>query len=213
MTFQKSDFNPFSDTSTVFLLLSNLITLILALVQHWNVITVLIIYVIQSIIIGFFTFIKILTWNPGPKGWVEAKGKVVILPKIFGRIANLFLAGFFALHYGTFQAVYLFFLVGFGFMTKMPLSEFPAILIASMAFFIAHLVSYIMHRKEQESIAHLMGYPYLRIIPMHFTIILGGAFMMFSQAAAPFILAFFIILKTLVDVIFHKKQHEGQKRQ
>jgi hypothetical protein len=198
-----------NDTSALFILLSNLFTLILALVQAWHVATVLFIYVIQSIIIGFFTYIKILLYKPGPEGHISSKGKVIIMPSFVGKIVNFFLATFFAMHYGGFQIAYLFFLTALGFMTKMPASDIPVILLAGLGFFIAHLVSFIQHRKEHYSLMRTMFFPYLRIIPMHATIIVGAGFLLLSPNASPFVLTFFMALKTIADLILHKKEHQA----
>ena len=56
--FQK---NFFSDISTWSLVISNLITIIFAFVERWNILTIMWIYWIQSMIIGLSNFIRILT--------------------------------------------------------------------------------------------------------------------------------------------------------
>jgi hypothetical protein len=53
----------------------------------------------------------------------------------------------------------------------------------------------------------MMG-PYVRIIPMHLTIIFGG---MFILAGAPFIaLIIFSVLKTIVDLYMHLREHKDE---
>lgn len=47
--------------STIILLVSNLIVIILAVIQKWDTSTVLWVYWMQSIIIGFFQFLRILS--------------------------------------------------------------------------------------------------------------------------------------------------------
>ena len=53
--------NLLSDHSTLFLIFSNIVLIIFALFENWNILTIMFIYWCQSIIIGFFTFLKMLT--------------------------------------------------------------------------------------------------------------------------------------------------------
>ena len=50
-----------SDHSTLFLIISNIVMIIFALVENWDLLTIMFIYWCQSLIIGFFTFLKMLT--------------------------------------------------------------------------------------------------------------------------------------------------------
>src|SRR3989344_624904 len=49
------------DSSTLGLLLSNVIVIVLAVAQKWDISTALWVYWLQSIIIGFFNFLRILS--------------------------------------------------------------------------------------------------------------------------------------------------------
>ena len=51
----------FREPSILVLLFSNILTIILAVVFQWNLLTFLITFWLQSIIIGFFTVIKFFT--------------------------------------------------------------------------------------------------------------------------------------------------------
>ena len=52
--------NPLGDSSLFFLIISNLITIGFAVLESWNLQTVLLVYWFQSVIIGIFNFIRIL---------------------------------------------------------------------------------------------------------------------------------------------------------
>ncbi len=135
--------------STVSLLVSNLIVIILAIVQKWDTSTVLWVYWMQSVIIGFFQFLRILSLEK-------------------------FRAFFFIFHYGFFHFIYAIFLASV--VAKSP-ENFLSILIGSSIFFINHLYSYIHNKivdeKVKQNISKLMFAPYARIIPMHLIIIFG----------------------------------------
>lgn len=81
-------------------------------------------------------------------------------------------------------------------------STFLFILVVIFMFFINHYLSFIKFKKEtlnsKPNIGQLMFKPYVRIIPMHFTIIFG----FFSQG-----LIIFMILKTIADIISDKIEH------
>ena len=47
-----------------------------------------------------------------------------------------------------------------------------------------------------------MFFPYARIVPMHITIVIGGAFLA-NQAA----LFMFLALKTIADIAMHVSEH------
>jgi len=50
--------------------------------------------------------------------------------------------------------------------------------------------------------------PYARIIPMHLTLVFGGLFI-----ASKFWLVFFLLLKTLTDLIAHVAEHARRRGQ
>jgi hypothetical protein len=56
----KSLRNLLNDPSLLFLLTSNVITIFLAIKENWNLSTIMLVYWFQSVIIGFFNFIRIL---------------------------------------------------------------------------------------------------------------------------------------------------------
>lgn len=97
--FQKSpgvfDFKSF-DLSTWSLVFANLLTIIMALVENWNLSVVMLIYWFQSVIIGIFNVARIVTFT----GFQQLDKTE---DKRGARLAAIFLAGFFAVHYGGFH--------------------------------------------------------------------------------------------------------------
>lgn len=197
------------------LLLSNVLTIALALVFNWGLITLLWGYWIQSAIIGLFNFFKILFL--GAKAAEESK--IYLL-------GGIFLAFFFALHYGFFHFAYFMFLAPFSFSVVFgPVSIVNLFGVALMGiiFFCNHAYSfwrYIISEKRFSAKENLMqkafSEPYSRIIPMHLTIIFGG-FIFVSVAtilpgqslfwAEKVIIVFFLALKTFADLKGHDFIH------
>lgn len=193
------------DSSTTLLVLSNIITIILAVLFNWNIMIVLWVYWLQNIIIGFFTVLKMIFYGKKQKTGLT--------------FLTVFYTGFFIFHYGIFHLVYAGFLGSFttfallfGTLDLMSLLElFPI----GMMFFLTHGYSFYKNYMQKPSdfryfknAKEIMFQPYIRIIPMHFTIILG----VFTSFLLPFIpnvqLVFFLILKTVADVYSHLREHK-----
>ena len=189
-------------TSLIALLLTNILTIILAIYEKWDFMTILWIYWSQSIIIGFFNVIKILTLKNYSTDGFKINGNSV------GPTENIkiFVAGFFSFHFGFFHFVYFIFLLtgtlGMA-ISQGKLISISAILISAVFYFVNHLFSFLTNLKQdskkQENIGSVMFFPYLRIIPMHLTIIFG--FLLGNG------LLLFMILKTIADVIMHNIEH------
>ena len=189
-----------ADSSVVSLLVSNLIVIVLAMFQKWEVSTVLWVYWMQSIIIGFFQFLRILSL----KNFSTENFKINNQPVSPTLQTKLFTAFFFAFHYSIFHFVYAIFLFNI-FKSGKPF-DFTYFFIGGFVFFINHLFSYYHNRvadeQKTQNIGKLMFSPYTRIIPMHL-IIIFGAFL--GQSA----LIIFLMLKTLADVLMHKIKHNA----
>lgn len=211
----------------VSLIVANLATIVLALLQGWDIGTVICIYWFQSIVIGFFTVLRILSFPAdrivpsGEKGLrggglVPGMGRDVFTgPGAW--FAKFFVACFFALHYGFFHAVYLAFLAALGFLQTVNFGD-PDLLLACGIFVLNHLVSFLFYRHEEPGgpvgIREMVTEPYRRIFPMHLTIMLA----VFASFAIPLgvgwysslLLVFFLAVKTWADVKGHVEKHRGQ---
>jgi hypothetical protein len=194
------------DASLIVLLFSNALTIILAITQHWNLITIMWIYWAQSVIIGIFNFIRILSlkdFSIDKLYFVNLSGKPALIVKII-------VAFFFAFHYGFFHLAYFVFLIVISLQNSIShgvIVSTGAVLIGVAIFLANHLFSYILNRKSDmekgQNIGRVMFFPYARIIPMHLTIIFGFVI--------PFGLIFFLILKTIADVIMHIVEHSEKE--
>ena len=198
------------DPTAISLLFSNLITIVLAVVFSWSLIELLWVYLAQSVIIGFFNFLKMI------KVSISHESN----PTIGGM--GIFMSIFFFLYYGGFHLVYFLFLfmfslfAGFGGAGAGFISFLPFLLLTSVIFFINHFYSFWYFSKKSSSVegptkmillGKLMFRPYVRIVPMHLTIIFGGIFI-FTGIFNVFVLLLFLILKTWADLTMHFKEHE-----
>jgi hypothetical protein len=129
--------------------------------------TVVWIYWFQSITIGIFNFLDLLT----VKNYDASNFKMNDKPLIAG--SKSCTAWFFLFHYGLFHIVYcIFLLVDFGFssLNKMVL------LTGIATFFLESLINFIRQKQIERTVTINLGtmffLPYLRIIPMHLMILL-----------------------------------------
>jgi len=183
---------------------SNLATLVAALLQGWGMIQLLWPFWGQSVIIGYYSLLRIRK----AAGW------------------DLRYPLFFLAHYGGFHAVYLMFLIALtqssdaqglvpvntntgdpmqlyaGTYTPLDGVIYLALIIG---FWLTHRAS---HRRYLDadlrgdpSAQKLMAMPYLRVLPMHLTLILG-AFL-----GGPGTVIFFMLLKTAADLLMHRVEH------
>ncbi len=206
-------------TSTLTLIFSNLLVIFFAIVDGISANEVLWIYWSQSVIIGIFNFIKMITLKDfSTEGFKQ--GKKQMQPTRATAISS---AVFFLFHYGFFHLVYAVFLGAF--------SEFSYssgnssgtkyLMLSAGMFFISYLIEFINSRKEESdelpNIGLIMFAPYARIIPMHLTIILGGfigaAGSIFSTNTNLAVIILFIGIKTVVDLITHSIDFNKQKKQ
>jgi len=178
------------DISTKVLILANLVTIIVAVILHWNIRDVMWVYWAQSVIIGSITIFRILLMK------------------------HVFAAGFFLVHYGMFHLGYFFFLYYFNDFNEQSTAAVPVAGIAacSLVFLVNHIFSSWHNWKREISRKRdpgsMMLIPYMRIIPMHLTIIFGS-----NYATSTKTLALFLVLKTIMDVIMHLVEHRPRRQE
>lgn len=185
--------SPWADASLWLLVLSNVATIVLAIVEHWDISTVMWTYWAQSVIIGLINFMRMLALKNASMKGIVINGKSAHTMKY----TNVSGALFFLAHYGGFHLIYAMFLFAVG------LPDIHVVLSASAIFLVNHLFSYFYNKANEEkeqSFAELMSRPYLRIIPMHLSIIFGS---FFGAGALPF----FLVLKAFADSAAHVKEH------
>jgi hypothetical protein len=190
-----------ADRSMVALLLSNLVTIVLAVYQQWDVFVLMWIYWGQSVIIGYFNVRRIMDLKEfSTEGFRINNRAVKPTPETQRQTAI-----FFALHYGIFHLGYLVFL---SVDTKVA-GGFPVfyVLLCIGVFYLNHRFSYHYNREQEQdrvpNIGSIMFFPYIRIIPMHLMIIAGVSVFGGSTGA----LIIFLLLKTAADAAMHFVEH------
>ena len=206
------------DTTVLSLIAVNLFLIVFALFEGWSLATVIFIYWFQSLIIGFFTVLTLLSLNENDlMSWTAASDPSGESTARFAGYGRYLIAGFFALHYGLFHFGYYTFLIDFGFSGQLSPWTNPDVLIACGLFFLNHLYSFLYYRKRDQKphdatyLKEVFTTPYYRIIPMHITIMAAGFTSIIFYAAGfdstPLLLVLFLCLKTYVDVRMHLAKH------
>lgn len=185
--------------------------------QHPEIFTTLIwLYWAQSVLLGIFNFFDMITTKrliplknsepnalealtvQNPEVTVESKGEPGYSK------SNIGMALFFAFHYGFFHIVYMVFIATMKRSGPFQWEFFKYFLIA---FFVGQVITFIQHKIRQRTMSANMGamffIPYIRIVPMHLTILLP-AFLGISN------MGIFLILKSLADVIMYAVTRPGR---
>ncbi|MFH1448333.1 MAG: DUF6498-containing protein, partial [Candidatus Micrarchaeota archaeon] len=166
----------YKDPSLILLVLANIITILLALWENWNILTLMWIYWLQSVVIGFFNVLKLLTVEvrSGAGSKIAGIYPSIKIPEKLSLVQKILIAGFFCLHYGLFHFGYAEFLAGGFVLGQGKGLDVSGIVIVGFVFFLNHLFSYCYNfiiRKERETgpdgLMRLFWYPYARIIPIH----------------------------------------------
>ena len=221
-------FNIFASTfkfpSAIILLIVNLIPILGILYLGWNSYDILLLYWLESIVIGIFNFFRILKAQ-GPSA-VDNKDTAKIVMRntsnqeivyttkinLNTRQSPIFFAFFFFFHYGMFTFVHGAFLFSFiGNKTSFVLNgDYWGLVAFFIALMISHGFSYFYNyigKKEYESCAPgvQMFSPYSRVMIMHFTVLVGAYFANHYLPLYYFII--FILLKIFFDLGAHLKVH------
>lgn len=156
--------------------------------------TIIWLYWCQSVLLGFFTFIDMLTMK---KEDISVENMTINNRPATPQQARGCLPWFFLVHYGGFHFVYLIFLfIDFHFSDINFISlkwSFLALTISYAFLFIQNKIKY---RQVKRKIGTMFFMPYLRILPMHLTILLPKFF--HWQPALTF-----LVLKMAMDIIGH----------
>ena len=189
-----------SDHSLAALVAANIIALVVAVFMRMGLHDLMLVYWIQSVVIGAMNVIRILKLHRFATDDFQMGDK----PVTETAAAKEQVAAFFAMHYGLFHLVYFVFIVAAGHGKLGPLVGY----LLCAGIFVAHHAFSLRHNLESDAagrpnIGTLMFMPYARIIPMHMTI-LAGALM---GGAGTGYLLLFGVLKTGADALMHTVQH------
>lgn len=176
------------------LLLSNAATLAAALFFHWNLGWLLWPYLMQSVAVGWYARKRMLTLANFSTAGFTSNDKPVPENEAGKRST----AAFFALHFGAFHLGYLVFLCAM--YPPENLRDGLALAACGASFALSQRATYAQQHaadlRGRPNLGALMFTPYLRIVPMHITIILGS--LMGGGAGAVLL---FVGLKTASDVL------------
>lgn len=182
---------------TLFSLVSaNLVTMLLALTQHWDLATVVWVYWGQSVAYGVVCCLRLLAGESSKEyahGWLDSAARFV---------ANAASTLFFLLHYGAFHFIYADVLMRFQGLP--PSSAYEPIAFGIGAFFLHHLGSFVFHRWGKREASQAFSNPYYRILPMHF-------FLVFAPVFREALLGF-LLIRAGVDVATHVLEHRLQRK-
>jgi hypothetical protein len=188
-----------ADRSLYVLLAANLAALAIAYATGMTLRQLMLVYWIQSVVIGATTFIRIVSLERfDTSGFRMNDQPVEETPA-----GKYKVAAFFALHYGVFHVAYFAFIV-FG--SRGALGPAAGYLLCALVFLANHGYS-LLHNARRDAagrpnIGILMFLPYARIVPMHLTIILGAYIF-----GGPVFFFLFGLLKTAADVVMHTVEH------
>jgi hypothetical protein len=195
-----------ADGSIWSLAIANLFTLCVAIYQEWSLNSLMLLYWGQSVVIGVANVFRMLALDQfSTQNFTINNRPVEPTPATKRQVA-----GFFALHYGIFHAVYLLFLSSG---TRGATMFAPWFWVCTAGFAANHYWSYRynrdLDRQGTPNIGNLMFTPYIRIVPMHLTILAGG---MLAHTGATAGLLIFGVLKTVADLAMHAVEHRQLAR-
>lgn len=155
-----------------------------------SIYTLYVVFWIQSIFIGLFNVIGILTFTNRVLNSYTVNNQPGNRPGCA--------AGFFLLHYGGFHLVYFIFL--FIKIPSLSSLDFQFIKLSFWAILVGSIMQYIQDKRKNNlhpvNIGTMFVLPYARIVPMHLAILAPEIL----KISAPIV---FLILKTIADVIMH----------
>ena len=218
-----------SDIPAICLVAANAIPLYGVAFAGWDAFSIVLLYWAENLIIGFYNVLKMAIFRTETPA---------------GHLQKLFMIPFFILHYGGFCAghgffvlmlfgkkaeisspggshlpfVFVFLELLFNVVRQMFAIVPTAFLFAFASLFISHGISFVHNFIIKGEYLHinssqLMGSPYGRIVVMHIAI-LGGAFLSKAVGSPVAILIVLVILKTIIDLKLHFREHKkfGQHR-
>lgn len=197
-----------TDLSAWALILTNLITISFAYVEHWAFSTIIWVYWCQTLIIGFFAFLRVISLTDFSYPGVERiQLGVSLKPKLRAGI-------FFLTHFTIVQGGLTLVLSAFlGSVTEV---SGLILLSSSLLFFCNHLFSYVYNKKNERVVPKNIGFmvlrPYLRLLPLFVAflfigMIVAAFFLVGDEQLVPAAYVVLFVLKTGADVIAHTFEH------
>ena len=201
-----TDFRKVLRTPTgISLMLSNLLTIILAFLFSWEVSTILIIFWVEGLIMTLFAYFRIRSLKSfSTEGYFIKGRQAPETEKTRNSFADSFLALSLLLNAGTGMALSVLIIMGtqHSFARTNPFAGIPFILLMAGVFFVNQLYSHNYtqkHPKNKPKIKAIEDSIIQRFFLMETVIMLGGLFFIFtSLQGIPLLL--FLLLKTFADM-------------
>ena len=208
-------------TSAIALVAANLVPVVGVLLWDWHVLSVMLLFWLENVIVGLFNVVKILLAQGEP----QESGAVP--SGLIAKAQNVFTAAFFTVHYGMFCAGHGIFLIAMfgrgeaGLGRNVDFADLPQVvhdvlvrhglLLAAVALVVSHGLSFYTHYLKPKAYegadpGKTMFDPYKRVVILHVVILAGGfAAAVLGASVAPLLLL--IALKTIVDLSSHRREH------
>lgn len=186
--------------SILVLVTANLMPLLGVLAFGWNVTPIMIFYWSENLVVGFYNVLKMRLARGSVAGSnTTLNGRTVQQSDRWALIV------FFIVHYGIFtlcHGIFVLVMFGAGFSAM-----FAELGLALLFLTVSHGVSFrrnFIGRGEYQRVAFtsLFWQPYSRVIIMHLTILLGGAWTQ-AKGSPVYALLVLVILKTAIDLALH----------
>ena len=214
--------------SAIALVVANLIPLGSAVLFGWNAFDVVVLYWLENVVIGVINLLKMITY--GAIGTLEKNGSA--MHRVAQIFSMLWLAMFFAIHYGAFCYGHGFFIFTFlrnppgeGVVEAVKSGPFPSHLLGNLqsvlngglwlalaGLVVSHSFSFVHNfilRREYLKVNSklLMIAPYGRVVILHVAIIFGGFVVALLGSPLGAVL-FLIVMKIILDVVLHLGERE-----
>ena len=201
------------------LVAANLVPVLGVLFWGWHILSVVLLFWIENLIVGAYNIAKILL----ARGTPDASAA----PQPFTQAGSFVAAVFFTFHYGMFCAVHGLFVVSLfgrgepGVHRHFDMPDLPGVVLdlvlrhglawAVIALAVSHGLSFYVHylkprAYEDAEPGKIMMEPYKRVVILHVVIIAGGMLAAaLGNSVAPLLLL--IVLKTALDLNSHRREH------
>lgn len=196
----KSSFVARLRASALALLVANLVPLAGVLALNWNVTPIMVFYWTENLVIGFYNVLKMRRAQGSIAGSNTTLNGRPVMDKDRGAMIL-----FFIMHYGAFTLLHgIFVMVMFGARFRGAFSELgPALVFLAVSHGISYRRNFIGRGEFQRvSFVRLFWQPYQRVIVMHLTILLGGAWAQ-TKGSPVYALLVLVTLKTVIDLSLH----------
>ncbi len=203
-----------TSTSLTLLILANAVPLGGVLFFEWSLFAVLFFYWLETVVVGILNIPKMIMAKGMDEKLKEGLAQLPESKRGAAYIAvRMFTIPFFIVHFGMFVAGHGFFVFSLYGPSDVGLLE---VLLALGTFLCSHGYSFLKNFVGNQeyllrSINQQMAQPYKRVVILHIAIVFGAfPLMVFeSSLSTVFIL---ILLKTVLDVILHMREHGERKK-